>query len=93
MDSYYVTCTKKDGADVDRRIDGIGGSSGGRNWYLDIDEAIRQIESKTSGFYTSVNGKSVWIIVKEHSGSRRKYLTTEGDNFPPNNLLNLRNCP
>ena len=93
MDTYQVTCIKRDGADIDRRIDGIGGVSNQKRWYLAIDDAISWIETGKAGFYTSVDGKSVWVIVKVHPESGRKYLTTEGDSFPPNNLLNLQNCP
>lgn len=93
MANYHVTCIKRDGADDDRRIDGIGGVHGGERWFLPIDEAINWIESGKGGFYTSVAGQSVWIVVKVHPQTKRKYLTTEGDGFPPNNLLNLRDCP
>lgn len=89
MADYQVTCTKKDGSDLDRRLDGIGGSFG----YLDIDTAITQIESRVNRFYCSAAGSSVWVIVGRHPQSGRKYLTTEGDGFPPNNLLALRDCP
>lgn len=93
---HQVTCTKKDGADPDRRIDGIGGSTGsaaGGPWYLKIDAAIAGIENGTYEFWVSVGDRSVWVIVKVHPTSGRKYLTTEGDGFPPNSLLSLPNCP
>lgn len=93
MADYQVQCIKRDGADADRRIDGIGGVSGGQRWYLSIDEAIRWIEQGKGRFYVTAFGRSVWVIVKIHPTSGRKYLTTEGDGFPPNNLLNLPNCP
>jgi len=94
---HRVTCTKKDGADADRRIDGIGGSSGGTGangaWYLQIDKAIAGIEDGTWAFYVVVERREVDVVVRTHQTSGRKYLTTEGDGFPPNNLLNLPNCP
>lgn len=93
MADYQVQCIKRDGADADRRIDGIGGVAGGKRWYLPVDEAIRWIEQGKGRFYVTAFGRWVWVIVKIHPTSGRKYLTTEGDGFPPNNLLNLPNCP
>lgn len=93
---HRVTCTKKDGADADRRIDGIGGATGGSKdggpWRLPIDRAIAGIEDGTWSFYVLVQQKEVDVLVRTHSSSGRKYLTTEGDSFPPNNLLNLPDC-
>lgn len=89
MTDYRVTCIKPDGADVDRRIDRLGGP----DWNDSIDNVIRFIKSGAHRFWTSVGGKSVWIIVTTHPTSGRDYLTTEGDGFPPNNLLSLPRCP
>lgn len=91
MAAYLVTCIVPDGADADQRIDAIGGNGGG-GWQLLIDEAIRQIEARENSFYTSVNGKSVWIIVAKRNNGR-KYLKTEADGYEPNNLLSLPRCP
>ena len=93
MATYQVTCIKRDGADADRRIDGIGGFADRNPWFLPIDEAIAWIEQGKGKFYVSAGGKSVWVVVKIHPTSRRKYLTTEVDGFPPNNLLSLPDCP
>ena len=93
MANFQVTCVRRDGADPDRRIDGIGGHDGQKQWYLAIDEAIRWIETRKAGFWVRANGESVWVIVKVHPTSNRKYLTTEADGFPPNNLLSLPECP
>jgi len=93
MADYLVSCITPDGADVDRTIDAIGGVFNGKRWMLSIDDAITWIETGKGRFYTSVNGRSVWVVVKVHANSGRKYLTTEGDGFPPNNLLRLHTCP
>lgn len=90
MTDYQVTCTKKDGADADRRIDKLGGPQFAP---APIDDVIRWIESGAHKFWTSVQGRSVWIEVRVHPASGRKYLTTQGDGFPPNNLLRLPDCP
>jgi hypothetical protein len=89
--SRQVTCHKPDNNDADRRIQGIGGTSNG-GWYRKIDDAIRDVEADSRAYYVSVRGRSVWVIVGRHANGR-KYLTTEGDGFPPNNLLNLPRCP
>jgi hypothetical protein len=33
------------------------------------------------------------VIIGRHTHSGRRYITTEGDGFPPNNLLRLTRCP
>lgn len=83
MADYQVTCIIPDGADADRRIDRLGGFG----WQDTIDNVIGFILAGTHRFYTSVAGRSVWVVVKQHPTSGRNYLTTEGDGFPPNNLL------
>jgi hypothetical protein len=88
MADYQVTCIRPDGADADRRIDRLGGPG----WNESIDSVIRAIDSGTHRFWTSVQGRSVWCITKVHPTSGRKYVTTEGDGFPPNNLLSLPRC-
>jgi hypothetical protein len=90
MADYQVTCSKKDGADEDRRIDGLGGPVIG---YRQIDTIIGWIDAKVHTFWTTANGKAVNIVTRTHPSSGRKYLTTEGDSFPPNNLLALPDCP
>lgn len=72
------------------RISHVGGYAQSQ-WKLPIDDAIGKIERKEWGFYVSVGGKSVWVIVATHSG--RKYLKTQADGDHPNNLLSLPECP
>lgn len=90
-----ITCIIPDGGDADRRIDKIGGSSGGTGeggrWCIDLDTAIAGIESGKWSFYVMVNGNAVDVIVATRNG--RKYLRTVADGDEPNNLLNLPRCP
>ena len=88
MATYQVTCIRRDGRDTDRRIDRLGGPWGSGS----IDEVISWIKAGHQ-FWTSVNGQSVWIVVRQHPTSRRDYLATEPDGYPPNNLLSLPECP
>jgi hypothetical protein len=89
-----VRCHKPDNADADRRIQGIGGiNPNGNPWYVAIDDAIAGIKSGKWDFFVSIQYREVRVIVKTHSTSLREYLTTEGDGFPPNNLLSLPVCP
>lgn len=93
---HRVSCTKKDGADADRRIDGIGGATGaeggGGPWYLPIDRAIDGILAGTWQFYVIVQNREVDVVVREHPSTGRRYLTTTADAFPPNNLLAQPDC-
>jgi hypothetical protein len=91
-ESYQVTCITKRGGHYNphERIEGIGGYSA-KQWWLSEDEAIRAIKDRKYAFYVSVNGKSVWVVVANHHG--REYLKTEPDNYAPDNLLNLADCP
>lgn len=92
--THQVHCHKPDNADVDRRIQGIGGvNPDGTRWYLTIDQAIADITSKKYAFYVEVQRRRVEVVVKRHPTTQRLYLTTEGDGFPPNNLLSLPVCP
>lgn len=92
---HRVTRIIPDDDDADRRIDSIGGATGGKTsggpWCIKLDEAIKGIEDGTWRFWTTANGKSVWVIVAKRNG--RKYLKTEADGAEPNNLLALPRCP
>ena len=91
--SKQVTCIRKRGNHYDphERIQGIGGIMNGARWYRAEEDAIRDVEADPTAYYTSVNGKSVWIVVAKHNG--RKYLKTEPDGYSPDNLLALPECP
>lgn len=90
-DAFQVTQHRPDNQDADRRIQGLGGPSGG-GWYRDIDTLIRGVENSHFSLWTvSPSGNSVWVVVaKRNSG--RKYLKTEADGIEPNNLLALPRC-
>lgn len=74
------------------RITHVGGLANGERWKITQPEAIAHIKSGTWKFYTSVNGKSVWVIVAR-SALGNEYLKTENDGDQPNNLLSLPECP
>jgi hypothetical protein len=86
MADYQVSCIIPDGSDPDRRIDSLGGPAFKT---APIDDVIGWIEGGHT-FWVSVGGYRVNVIIGIRNG--RKYLTTEGDGFPPNNLLNLPHC-
>lgn len=88
MSDYRITHSRKDGSDADRRLDGflIEGN------YYNIDQVIEWIWNGIHRFWVSVKDRSVWVEVRQHAHSGRKFLTTEGDGFPPNNLLALPDC-
>jgi hypothetical protein len=88
---YRVDCSKKDGPDADRRIDGIGGTSGG-GWFKWSQQAINEINYGQSTFYTYVNYVRAEVQVRRHQPSGQDYLTTSPDGYQPNNLLELPNC-
>lgn len=92
MSDYRVTCIRRDGPDRDWRIDSLGGDIP-HVWRDTIDNVIDAIEAYRHRFYTSVAGRTVWLVVRKHPISQRKYLATEADRFPPNNLLSLPECP
>jgi Protein of unknown function (DUF3892) len=95
--SVQVSCiTKRHGhLDPHERIEGLGGVFDGKPWYLPENEIIAELEeldeTRRWDFYTSVGGKTVWVVVAVHEA--RKYLKTTTDGYEPNNLLNLPECP
>jgi len=88
MADYFITHTRKDGADYDRRIDAV--MINGQVY--DIDTVIDWINSGAHRFFVSVWGRAVLVVTRIHSTSGRWYLTTEADGYPPNNLLSLPDC-
>ncbi|WP_413715135.1 DUF3892 domain-containing protein [Sphingobium sp. B8D3A] len=94
MSVVRIDCIIPDGADADRRIDRLGGPrpDGPERWEDPIDNIINYIRNGTHSFYTMVGNRAVDVVVRVHPTSGRFYLTTEGDGFPPNNLLNLGRC-
>ena len=64
-DNIQVKCiNKSDRYNPHERIRRIGGvNPDGARWSLSEDEAIAGIESRKWNFWTTANGKSVWVIV------------------------------
>ncbi|WP_366510230.1 DUF3892 domain-containing protein [uncultured Sphingomonas sp.] len=91
MTTYRADCHSPDNLDLDRRIQGLGGTSPSA-WWFGIDTIIAMI-SQEHVFYTMVRGQVALIVVKQHPVSRRKYLATAADGLLENNLLNLPRCP
>jgi Protein of unknown function (DUF3892) len=91
-----VSCIRKrDRLNPHERIEGLGGVHGGTRWYQLEDVIIAELEkpdgTRRWNYFTSVNGRTVRVIVAVHNG--RKYLKTEADGYSPNNLLELSPCP
>lgn len=88
---YTVTCHVPDNADVDRRIQGLGGPDNG-GWYHLIDAIIHLIEAGISEFWAtdSLGRRSKVVVAQRYNG--KKYLKTEADGIEPNNLLKLPSC-
>ena len=94
--NVQVSCIRKrERQNPHERIEGVGGVHVSQRWYMTEEDIIAELEKPRSirqwNFYTSVNGKSVWIVVAVHNG--RKYLKTTADSYAPNNLLSLPECP
>jgi hypothetical protein len=89
MADYRITHSRKDGTDADRRLDGFIIEGYG---YHDIDTVIGFVKNPQNRFTVTVAGRTVRVEVQRHASSLRDYLTTEGDGFPPNNLLRLPDC-
>lgn len=89
-----VTCiNKSDRQSPHERIRNIGGiNADGTRWKLTEGAAINGVEQGKWRFYTSVAGKSVWVVIAS-SQSGQRYLKTESDAYIPNNLLSLPECP
>lgn len=86
MSDYQITAIRPDGTDADRRIDAVQINGN----LVPIDSVIGWIQSGEHRFWVHAQGLSVWVVVGRHPHSGRYYLTTEGDGFPPNNLLSLQ---
>ena len=92
--TFQIIRTKKDGPDADYRIDAFESvdATTGQRYRDTIDSLLKSIDGGNINF-VMVQGRRVRVIPKVHPRSGRRYVTTEGDGFPPNNLLNLPDCP
>lgn len=91
--NVHIDCINKiPRNDPNESITHIGGkNSDGSRWKLTLADAIAGAEAQKWRFYTSVNGKSVWVVVAI-SRAGNKYLKTEADSSTSNNLLSLPEC-
>ena len=90
-----VTCINKpDRTNPYARIQALGGVDGnGIPWYMTEDQAIATIESGQNALYTNVNGQSANVVVMQpKSLLGNKYLRTNPDTTPEDNLLYLEEC-
>lgn len=56
------------------------------------NQAIHEIDNRINQYAVSVHGREVEVIVRRHSQTGMKYLTTSPDGYSPNNLDDLPNC-
>lgn len=89
MANREVSCINKRGDHYNphERIQNIGGYG----WKHSESDAIRWIKSGTESYFVSTGGRTVRVVVAVHQG--REYLKTEADNYSPDNLLALPECP
>lgn len=93
VDIKIACINKTDRQSPHERIQNIGGiNPDGTRWKLTEAAAIAGIEQEKWRFYTSVGGKSVWVVIAR-GPSGHKYLKTESDGYVPDNLLSLPECP
>jgi hypothetical protein len=58
----------------------------------EINPIISQIENQTEEFYTRYGDKTADVSVRTHPTSGKKYLWSQPDGCPSNNLDNLPDC-
>lgn len=93
MAEFQIICTKKDGADPDYCIDAFGSvGSDGKRYTDTLASLLASIDSGNTN-YVMVHGRRVEVLPMKHPRTGRRYVTTEADGFPPNNLLKLPDCP
>jgi hypothetical protein len=70
--NVQVSCIRKRGNhhDPHERIEGLGGIHGARRWYMSENDIISELEKPDStrrwDFYTSVGGKTAWVLCHEY---------------------------
>ncbi|HEX8127041.1 MAG TPA: DUF3892 domain-containing protein [Allosphingosinicella sp.] len=84
----YVTHIQRDREDEDRSIDKLAGFDGSGTVFVEsLDQAIAAIEAGRTYRTLPVGFEGRKVLVRKRKS--RKYLQTEGDDLPPNNLLSL----
>ena len=93
MSNQVLCINKSDRMNPHERITHIGGINDiGQRWWITQQEAIQGIESGKWQFHVRVGLRDVRVIVAT-SQNENKYIKTEADEFQPNNLLSLPECP
>ncbi|MGA9674273.1 MAG: DUF3892 domain-containing protein [Mycobacterium sp.] len=92
-----VSCITKPIRDAKHRIQGVGGLNGdGSRWWTTLDAAIAMVESRRFSFFVLDNTTPVATpipIVVDLSPAGRKFLRTDFDGKPTDNLEQLPECP
>ena len=94
MNEYLVTCiNKRDRMSSHEHITHIGNITGTNRWRMTRENAIAQIDTKVSAFYTieRTTGSKVYIAVVREAG-KLPYLRTHADGKWNDNLLALVEC-
>jgi hypothetical protein len=93
MSNQVFCINKTDRMNPHERITHIGGlNDKGQRWRITQQEAIQGIESGKWQFHVRVGYRDVRVIVAI-SQYGYKYIKTEADNYQPDNLLSLPECP
>lgn len=84
----YVTHIQRDREDEDRAIDKLAGFDGSGVFFVEtLDQSIAAIEAGAVYQTLPLGLEGRKVLIRRRKS--RKYLQTEGDNLPPNNLLSL----
>jgi hypothetical protein len=93
MSNQVLCINKSDRMNPHERITHIGGiNNTGQRWRITQEEAIQGIESGKWQFHVRVGLRDVEVIVAT-SQYGNKYIKTVADDYQPNNLLSLPECP
>jgi hypothetical protein len=93
MSNQILCINKSDRMNPHEHITHIGGiNPSGQRWRITQQEAISGIESGKWQFHVRVGYRDVKVIVST-SQYGYKYIKTEADDYLPDNLLRLPECP
>jgi ethanolamine utilization microcompartment shell protein EutL len=93
MKRAVIQCiNKSDRASAVEAITHVGGNIQGAPWKQSVETTIDEIESGKWDYYVQKERREVKVVVAV-SRVGNKYLRTEADDYEPNNLLSLPECP